>query len=96
MTRVQTCALPICDRVPVQAFRVGDRAWGVQFHFEVDRAEVDWWIEVYRDKGGDIEREWGKTEDAVRAEAARFMTGAEDRGREIFRRFAKVVQEVAS
>ena len=84
------------DRVPVQAFRVGDRAWGVQFHFEVDRAEVDWWIEVYRDKGGDIEREWGKTEDAVRAEAARFMTGAEDRGREIFRRFAKVVQEVAS
>ena len=33
---------------------------------------------------------------AVRAEAARFMTGAEDRGREIFRRFAKVVQEVAS
>lgn len=84
------------DRVPIQAFRVGDRAWGMQFHFEVDRAEVDWWIDVYREKGGDILASWGKTEDAVRREADAHMAGAEDRGREIFRRFAKVVQEVAS
>ena len=58
------------DRVPVQAFRVGDRAWGVQFHFEVDREEIDWWVDVYRDKGGDIAREWGKSEAAVRDEVS--------------------------
>ena len=84
------------DRVPLQAYRVGERTWGVQFHFEVDREEIDWWVDVYRDKGGDIAREWGKSEAAVRDEAERYAADAEERGREIFRRFAKVVQEVAS
>lgn len=84
------------DRVPVQAFRVGDRAWGVQFHLEVDRAEVGWWLDVYADKGGDIASSWGKSEDAVRSETERFVDGAEDRGREVFRRFAKVVKEVSA
>lgn len=84
------------DRVPVQAFRVGDRAWGVQFHLEVDRAEVGWWLDVYADKGGDIATSWGKSEGAVRSETERFMDGAEDRGREVFTRFAKFVEEVSA
>lgn len=29
-----------CDRYPVQAFRAGGSAWGVQFHLEVDEAAV--------------------------------------------------------
>ena len=31
-----------------QAYRVGDRTWGVQFHFEIVRAEMDEWLDVVR------------------------------------------------
>jgi GMP synthase (glutamine-hydrolysing) len=33
----------------LQAFRVGDAAWGIQFHAEVDRAIADGWIDDYRE-----------------------------------------------
>ena len=31
------------DRCPYQAFRVGDNAWGVQFHPEVDASRIETW-----------------------------------------------------
>ncbi|MFG1804887.1 methyltransferase domain-containing protein [Streptomyces sp. NPDC049040] len=36
-------AVPLasCDRYPVQAFRVGGAAWGLQFHLEADAGAVD-------------------------------------------------------
>ena len=33
--------LASCHRYPVQAFRVGGAAWGLQFHLEVDEVAVD-------------------------------------------------------
>ncbi|MEV8394200.1 MULTISPECIES: methyltransferase domain-containing protein [unclassified Streptomyces] len=36
----EAVALASCDRYPVQAFRVGAAAWGLQFHLEVDAAAV--------------------------------------------------------
>ncbi|MEV7391974.1 methyltransferase domain-containing protein [Streptomyces sp. NPDC091215] len=33
--------LASCDRYPVQAFRIGRSAWGLQFHLEVDEAGVE-------------------------------------------------------
>jgi GMP synthase (glutamine-hydrolysing) len=35
---------PICG----QAYRIGDRAWGIQFHAEVTAADASRWIEDYR------------------------------------------------
>ena len=35
---------PIC----LQAFRMGGIAWGIQFHAEVSRADVEHWIDDYR------------------------------------------------
>jgi GMP synthase (glutamine-hydrolysing) len=32
--------------VCTQAFRLGERAWGIQFHAEVTREEIDEWVEV--------------------------------------------------
>ena len=32
---------------PVQAFRVGEAAWGFQFHLEVDRALVERWLTLH-------------------------------------------------
>ena len=42
-----------------QAFRVGERAWGIQFHPEVTAAQVDRWLD---------DRERGLDVDAVRSE----------------------------
>lgn len=41
-------AVPLasCERYPVQAFRVGGAAWGLQFHLEVDEAAVDAFMET--------------------------------------------------
>lgn len=80
------------DHVPMQAFRVGERAWGVQFHFEVDRPEVERWL---KSAGEDVLRAWGKTTDQVLAESDRFLSHQEERAREVFRRFAGVVRSSA-
>jgi GMP synthase-like glutamine amidotransferase len=37
---------PVCN----QAFRLGQRAWGIQFHAEVTREEIDDWVEVDSDE----------------------------------------------
>lgn len=80
------------DRIENQAFRFGDRAWGVQFHFEVDRPEVDTWL---RDVGGDdLEATWGKSPEQVRAEAERFGPEAEAKGAEVLRRFVSFASDV--
>lgn len=78
------------DDVANQAYRVGEIAWGTQFHLEVDVAEIELWVGAIT---GTIEDEWGKTPAQLRAEAARHHAAHEDRGREVFRRFVKVAQE---
>jgi GMP synthase (glutamine-hydrolysing) len=82
--------LAIGDRIPVQAYRVGDRAWGIQFHQELDAAELEWWIEI-ADRELDLEAVWGKSADELRRESARHIEAHERRGRELFRRFGGVV-----
>jgi GMP synthase (glutamine-hydrolysing) len=75
------------DLVPHQAFRVGELAWGTQFHCEVNRAELDFWLNEFA-KEGDLLSEWGKTSEQVRDEAERFIADHESRGREVFERFS--------
>ena len=80
------------DRVPHQAFRMGDAAWGIQFHFEVDGPELELWLAEFG-KVGELEEQWGKTPDRVRAEARSYLAGHERQGREVFRRFSEVCRE---
>jgi GMP synthase (glutamine-hydrolysing) len=77
------------DHVPLQAFRVGDRAWGLQFHLEVDRPELELWLKAAGDEGV---RAWGKTREQVIGEANRFLGTQEAKARELFRRFADVTR----
>jgi GMP synthase (glutamine-hydrolysing) len=77
------------DGVTNQAFRYGDVAWGTQFHFEVDRAEIELWLAEFTSQG-DLEAEWGKAPERVVEEMDRFIADHEARGREIFERFAHV------
>ena len=54
-----------------QAFRIGERAWGIQFHAEVSAADLAHWIEDYETDedavriGVDPERLWAETEPRV-------------------------------
>ncbi len=80
------------DAVPLQAYRVNDVTWGVQWHFEIDRAEVDLWLDAFSAEG-DLEATWGKSAAEVRREADQHMAAHEARGAETFRRFAEVVRE---
>ncbi|MEP6476833.1 MAG: type 1 glutamine amidotransferase [Actinomycetota bacterium] len=80
------------DAVPLQAYRVNDVTWGVQWHFEIDRAEVDLWLDAFSAEG-DLEATWGKSSAEVRREADQHMAAHEARGAETFRRFAEVVRE---
>ena len=80
------------DRVPLQAYRANDVTWGIQWHFEVDREEVDLWLNAY-EKEGDLLAEWGRSPEEVRSRADDVMAGHEARGAETFRRFAEVVRE---
>jgi len=80
------------DAIPVQAYRVGEAAWGIQFHLEVDATELEWWLDI-ADSAMDIEGVWGKSADRIRVEARTHMAAQEERGREIFRRFADIARE---
>jgi GMP synthase (glutamine-hydrolysing) len=83
------------DGVANQAYRVGERAWGIQWHFEIDAAELELWLEEFG-KADDLERSWGKTNEQVRDEARRFMSTHERKGRETFRAFVEQVRAAAT
>jgi GMP synthase (glutamine-hydrolysing) len=80
------------DRIPLQGYRIGQLAWGVQFHQEVDAVEFAQWLEI-AGREMDLEAEWGKSIETLREESKRFMPEHEARGRELFGRFARLVLE---
>jgi len=80
------------DRIAVQAFRAGERAWGIQFHQELDALELGRWVEI-ADAELDLGATWGRSADELRAQAALHILEHEERGRELFRRFAELARE---
>lgn len=79
------------DDVVNQAYRLGDTTWATQFHFEIDRPEMDVWI----DETDDLEATWGRTAEEIRAEAGAHQAAHEAKGAEVFRRFVRLVRERA-
>jgi GMP synthase (glutamine-hydrolysing) len=80
------------DRVEVQAYRVGARAWATQFHFEIDAAELELWLDE-ASQVMDLEDVWGKSPAEIRLEAARHMSEHEAKGTEMFARFARIAMD---
>jgi GMP synthase (glutamine-hydrolysing) len=72
----------------IEAYRIGEWAWGIAFHPEVDGPELIGWIEQ---AGSALEPVWGRSPEDLRREAAERLPQHEKRGRELFRRFARVV-----
>ncbi len=78
------------DDVQVQAFRMGRNAWGVQFHFEVDAEGVDAWLRVAQPS---LERVWKRSAEEVRDELRLYLDAQQRRSRQLFRAFARLIQD---
>jgi GMP synthase (glutamine-hydrolysing) len=80
------------DRIGVQAYRMGATVWATQFHFEIDGAELEFWLdEASREM--DLKEVWGKSAAEIRREAARHLASHEARGAHMFARFARIAMD---
>ena len=76
--------LAASSRYPHQAFRLGDRAWGLQFHIECDVAMVEQWASL----DTDTLQELGYDADAVVYAIAEIMADVEEVWQPFAARFA--------
>jgi GMP synthase (glutamine-hydrolysing) len=68
-----------------QAYRIGDRVWGIQFHAEVTAADVSRWIDDYRADQDAVRI--GVDPEALRADTNRRIADWNRLGRELCGRF---------
>ena len=78
------------DDVPNQAFRVGDRAWGVQFHMELDRPLLEAWIASSSESSL---AEWGTDPEELLDGADTWLAHQQSHARQTFAAFSEVVVE---
>ena len=89
------CGLPpaatVLARTPVcaQAFRIGEAAWGIQFHAEVSVADAVSWIDDYRTDGDAVRI--ALDPEALRPETLPRMPAWNRLGRDLCNRFLAVV-----
>jgi GMP synthase (glutamine-hydrolysing) len=69
-----------------QAFRVGERAWGIQFHAEVTLADFEIWLDS--DADGDKPADAA----ALRAQTRAGIGAWNELGRELFTRFLRIAE----
>jgi GMP synthase-like glutamine amidotransferase len=77
------------DEVPMQAFRLGVSAWGVQFHFELDADGVEAWLRAAEPT---LSRVWKRTADEVREELRLYLEAQQQRSRLLLGAFANQVR----
>jgi GMP synthase-like glutamine amidotransferase len=75
--------------VATQAYRVGSCGWGVQFHPEVDAAELAAWVRP-------VQSQWGRPSEEILLEAATHLPGQSHRARGLFLAFAGLVSARAT
>ena len=75
--------------VPTQAYRVGGCGWGVQFHPEVDAAELAAWLRP-------VQSQWGRPSEEILLEAAMHLPVQGQRARGLFLAFAGLVSARAT
>lgn len=72
---------------PVQAFRLGEFAWGTQFHPETDVTQISRWLD-----GNDLALPAGKSEDSIIAEVETDDSALVDNGRRLARSFVEFLE----
>lgn len=77
------------SRVCPQAYRIGERAWGIQFHAEVTAADAEKWIDGWREDEDAVRI--GLDPDAFRSETREKIAGWNQFGRDLCGRFLDAV-----
>ena len=72
-----------------QAYRLGDRVWGIQFHAEVDRTMLDHWLREGR-------KELPKPVEELRAETDRYLPTWNEQGRALCEAFLDEASRLSS
>ena len=80
------------ERYANQAFRIGDAAWGVQFHLEVDVDAVEGFVTAF---GGDL-ADRPDASKAIRESVARAIGALVPTREVVFSRFAELVSAHAT
>lgn len=75
-----------------QAFRYGDDAYGVQFHFEVDRAIVRGWCDAIGDES--LSSDWGTTTAAIMREVEAHVEDQRRAGSRLLRAFLRRLERI--
>jgi GMP synthase (glutamine-hydrolysing) len=78
-------ALLASSRVAPQAYRIGERAWGIQFHAEVTAPDAELWIDDHRSDEDAVRI--GLDPEALRAETREKIAAWNELGRELCARF---------
>jgi GMP synthase (glutamine-hydrolysing) len=81
--------LLVGDGLKHQAFRAGDRAWGVQFHPEVTPQLLEAWLDATPED--ELAERWRRTRTELRDQAERHLPSQQRRARDLFGRFASIV-----
>ena len=71
------------DDTAVQAYRVGERAYGVQFHFEVTEQQISDWCDDTPD--AELRDLWGASRESLFAQAASHLAAQQAAGRRLVR-----------
>ncbi|MDQ6884649.1 MAG: gamma-glutamyl-gamma-aminobutyrate hydrolase family protein [Candidatus Dormibacteraeota bacterium] len=76
------------EEVAMQAFRVGQHAWGIQFHFEIDLPGVEAWLKMAEPTLTPV---WGRSAEHIREELAKHLEAQQQRSRRLLEAFARTV-----
>jgi GMP synthase (glutamine-hydrolysing) len=76
----------------LQAYRLGDRAWGIQFHAEVSARDAESWIDDYRSDEDAVRT--GLDPAALRAQTRERIEAWNELGRGLCERFLDAAQQV--
>lgn len=83
-------AVPLArSEVCLQAYRVGERAWGIQFHAEVSLADAEHWIDDYRSDADAVKM--GLDDEALRRQTREAIGPWNDLGRDLCGRWLDAV-----
>jgi GMP synthase (glutamine-hydrolysing) len=78
-------------RCAQQAFRYGQRAWGLQFHIEMTAEMVDDWLNEL-ERAGEV-AEWGADPQAIRRQTPQELPGLQALANNVLGRFAVMCRE---
>ncbi|MBI4115762.1 MAG: hypothetical protein HY447_04205 [Candidatus Omnitrophica bacterium] len=82
------------ERYPHQAFRIGDSAWGFQFHLEMTEAMIKDWVEIAEEKSKNPSPDWNACE--ILTQTPCFLPEMETLARKVFGEFASLAKRAVT